>query len=250
MTIKKFIIYFLLLVSFVTCSKKQTITVSISPNEEFQKGLNYLQSKKYNEAIEVFQNLVFNYPGTSYGADAQYYLAETYFQKKDYQSAITEFEFFINSFSGNQYLEDALYKLALCYFNITPAVGKDQAILAKSLDVLEDLLDRFPETKYKEDVAKLRKNVMERWAEKSFRIGELYYKSDEYNSARIYFDYVQEQYPNNKWANLSKYFIAQIYEKVDSLPQAIMIYESLKDDSTDLYTSELAKQKLQHLLRK
>jgi outer membrane protein assembly factor BamD len=237
----------LLLICLIACSKKQTVTIISSPDQEFHNALDQLQVKKYNKAIELFQNLVFNYPGSSYAADAQFYLADAYFQKKDYQSAIPEFEFFINSFTGNQYLEDAIYKLALCYFNIAPTVGKDQVILSKTLDVLEDLQERFPETKYQDQVADLRKRVFERWAEKSYLIGKLYFTSGEFQSARVYLDYVLNEYPNTKWAIHSKFLIGQIYEKTDSTSQAITIYESLKNDSTDASVSELAKQRLEHL---
>ena len=232
---------------FIACSKKQTVITSSSPDQDFTIALDLLQSKKYNKAIELFQNLVFNYPGSSYAADAQFYLADAYFQKKDYQSAIPEFEFFINSFTGNEYLEDAIYKLALCYFNITPAVGKDQVILSKTLDALEDLQERYPATKYQEQITDLRKKVYERWAEKSYLIGKLYFTSGEFQSARVYLDYVQNQYPDTKWARHSQFLIGQIYEKTDSILQAIAIYESLKDDSLNIEVSKLAKERLQRL---
>ncbi|MEO0077028.1 MAG: outer membrane protein assembly factor BamD [candidate division WOR-3 bacterium] len=234
----------------LNCSKKQLVISSDSPEQQFNTALDFLLAKKYNKAIPILQNIIFNYPGTSYAADAQFYLADAYFQKKDYYSAIPEFEFFINSFSGSQYQEDAIYKLALCYYHIAPAVIRDQNYLVKALETLDDLQERFPETKYQSAVAELRQKIYDRWAEKSFRIGELYYKGEEYNAARVYFDYVQSEFPNSKWSALSKFYLGQIYERTDSIAQAIAIYQELLSDTTDIPMQKMVAQRLARLEKK
>ncbi|MCX8014549.1 MAG: outer membrane protein assembly factor BamD, partial [candidate division WOR-3 bacterium] len=239
-----------ILVIFLNCGNRQTIVVTNSPEQAFNIAMDFFQTKKYNKAIEQFRNIVFSYPGTSYAVDAQFYLADAYFQKKDYYAAITEFEFFINSFTGSQYQEEAIYKLALCYFNIAPSVIKDQNMLLKSLDLLAELQERFPETKYQTEILRLRQKIYDRWAEKSFRIGELYYKGEEYTAARVYFDYVQNEFPNTKWANFSRLYIGQIYERTDSIDQAINIYQVLLNDSTDLNVQKIAQQRLSNLEKK
>lgn len=226
------------------------VSIIVSPGQEFSRAMDLLQAKKYNKAIESFQNIVFNYPGSSYAADAQFYLADAYFQKKDYNSAIPEFEFFVNSFTGNQHIEEAYYKTALSYFYVTPAVGKDQVVLGKTLEIIDELQERFPETNYSEEIGQLKKKVAERWAEKSYIIGELYFKGGEYASARVYLDFVQNEFPQTKWSSYSKYLLGQIYEKTDSIAQAISLYQTLQNDSTDANIRKLVKQRLDNLKQK
>jgi outer membrane protein assembly factor BamD len=240
----------LLFIGLLSCAKKQTVEIITSPEQEFSRAMDLLIAKKYINAVEAFQNLVFNYPGSTYGADAQFYLAETYFRKKDYQSAIPEFEFFINSFPGNQHLEEAYYKYALSYFNLAPSVAKDQSMLAKTIEILTGLQEKFPETKYSAEITDLGKKVAERYAEKNYDIGKLYYDGGEYLSARTYLDNVILEYPETKWANWSKYLIGQICEKTDSIPQAINLYQSLVADSTDTELRNLAQDRLQQLAPK
>jgi len=221
-----------------------------SPEQEFNRANDLLNAKKYNKAAEVFQNIVFNYPGSTYGADAQFYLAETYFRKKDYQSAIPEFEFFINSFPGNQNLEDAYYKYGFSYFNLVPSVAKDQTMLVKTIEILDELQEKFPESKYASEITNLRKKVAERYAEKNYNIGKSYFNGGEYSAARVYLDNVISEYPITKWANWSKYLTGQVYEKIDSLNQAIDIYHSLVSDTIDTELKSLVQNRLKVLEQK
>lgn len=224
------------------------IDVSTTPQEEFSRAMDLLQAKKYSQATNAFQNVVFNFPGSNFAADAQFYLGETYFQKKDFQAAIPELEFFINSFSGSQYLEDAYYKLALSYLKIAPSITRDLSIIEKTSEVLEMLEERFPDTRYREEIINIRSEISNRWAEKQYRIGELYFKGDEYGAARIYFNVVQQEYALTKWAEMSKFMVGQIFEKTDSVNQAIAVYENLIAQPIDSSVTILAHKRL-NLLR-
>jgi outer membrane protein assembly factor BamD len=228
----------------VGCSKKPVIDLAATPQEEFSRAMDLFQMKNYRHAAVAFQNVVFNFPGSGYAADAQFYLAESYFLKKDFNSAIPEYEFFINSFPGNQYLEDAYYKLALSYFKITPSVNRDPSIIEKTAEVLEILEERFPETKYREEIINIRWEITSRWAEKQYRIGELYYKGEEYGAARIYFNVVQDNFPQTKWAEMSRFMVGQILEKNDSLDQAIDIYHTLISEAADSTVVQLVEKRL------
>jgi len=236
--------FVLLFILTLSCSKQQTITIIATPEQDFNQALNLLQTKKYDKAINALQNIVFNYPGSNYAADAQFYLADAYFTKKDYQSAIAEFEFFINSFAGSQFLEEAYYKRALSYYYIVPAVVKDQTMLSKTLEILDELEERFPSTRYQEDIIQLRSKIADRWAEKSYNTGVLYFKGGEYDASRVYFDFVLNEYPETKWINNCKLYIAQIYEKNDSLYKAESLYNTLLSDSIDVKIRNFAQERL------
>jgi len=231
----------------VGCSKKPVIDLSATPQEEFSRAMDLFQAKNYRQAAVAFQNVVFNFPGSGYAADAQFYLGESYFLKKDYQSAIPEFEFFINSFPGNQYLEDAYYKLALSYFKSAPTINRDPSIIEKASEVFELLEERFPETKYRDEITQIRREIAGLWAEKQYRIGELYYKGEEYNAARIYFGFVQKEYPQTRWSDMSVFMTGRILEKTDSTSKAIDIYQTLISEPNDSTVVQLAKNRLAEL---
>ncbi len=246
---KQFLLLIVLILTLlISCAKKKIVNISYNPEEDFNRALKLFESKQYNKAIEMFQNVLFNYPGTSYAGDAQFYIANAYFMKKSYRDAIYEFEFFIKSFYGNQYLEEAYYKLALCYFYLAPTVIRDQSFLYKTLEIFEELEERFPETQYADEILKIKREIAERWAQKEFIIGELYYKAGEFNSAEVYFKYLRDNFPSTKWAERSTYLLGQIYEKKDSLDKAINFYQTLLNSTeTDTAIKKLAQFRLKQL---
>ncbi len=237
-------IFIIICLYCLNCSNKPAIDLSTTPQEEFSRAMDLFQARNFRQAAVAFQNVVFNFPGSGYAADAQFYFAESYFQKNDFHSAIPEYEFFINSFPGNQYLEDAYYRLAVSYFKIAPSINRDPSIIEKTIEVLENLDERFPQTKYRDDITSIRKEITNRWAEKYYRIGELYFKGEEYGAARVYFNVVQDEYIQTQWAQMSQFMIGQIYEKTDSLSQAIDMYQSLILKATDSIVIELTQKRL------
>ncbi|MCX7785655.1 MAG: outer membrane protein assembly factor BamD [candidate division WOR-3 bacterium] len=245
---KSFLLILLVLIVLLACAKRKTVMVNYNPEEDFNRALSAFESKQYNKAIEMFQNVLFNYPGTSYAGDAQFYIANAYFMKKNYRDAIYEFEFFIKSFLGSQYLEEAYYKLALCYYYLAPTVIRDQSFLYKTVEILDELQEKFPATKYTDEINRLKREVAERWAQKEFIVGELYYKAGELTSAQVYFQYLLDNFPSTKWAERSTLLLAQIYEKKDSLDKAINLYQMLSNATeTDTAIKKIAQMRLKQL---
>ncbi len=229
----------------ISCQRSQIKeNITFSPQEHLTQALEKLQAKKYNDAIKMFEEIIFNYPTTQWAVEAQYYLAEAYFQKKDYRSAITEYEFFINNFSTSQYLEDAYYKLAVCYLKTAPSIKRDLRAIQKSWEILETLQENFPNTKYADEIQQLKNEILGRWAKKYYDIGLLYYRGGEPEASRVYFNYVIQEYPNTQWANWSKFMIAQILQRKDSILQAQELYQDLLSDSLDPALRKLIQKQL------
>src|SRR5574341_1590032 len=58
--------------------------------EQYSLAKKYYDKKKYRQAAEEFQKLIFNYPGATVVDTALYYLGESYFHQEDYPSAAGE----------------------------------------------------------------------------------------------------------------------------------------------------------------
>lgn len=83
---------------------------------EFNIGLCYLNLKRYQQAIDIFQRLI-NTNGAKQLKDRLYYwLAEAYFKNKDSESAYNNFKALTDEFPGSYYQPQALYSLGWCRF--------------------------------------------------------------------------------------------------------------------------------------
>ncbi|MCS7258786.1 MAG: outer membrane protein assembly factor BamD, partial [candidate division WOR-3 bacterium] len=206
-----------IIVSILCCKSAVVKSTELqSPQEELERAIGEIQAKKYSSAIKILEEIIFNYPATPYAVEAQYYLAEAYFQKKNYIQAIAEYEFFINNFSTSRYLEDVYYKLAVCYLKAAPSIARDPQYIQKSWETILVLEENFPNTKYASEIQKMKNEITNLWAKKYYDIGVLYYRGGENDASRVYFDYVINEYPTTKWAQWSKFMIAQILKSKDS----------------------------------
>ncbi len=112
---------------------------------QYKQALDLFHNRQYQQAIQVFQQLVNQNPNHPLADNAQYWIGESYFALGQYQKAIIEFEkvFLFDQSNKNDY---AQYKLGLCYY----LLGNKQRARAE----FQKLIDRYPRS---ELVAKARR---------------------------------------------------------------------------------------------
>lgn len=84
---------------------------------QYQSGYDLWQSRRYRDAIGVFEGLLANRTDHSLSDNAQYWIGESYYALGDYSAAIIAFEkvFTFRNSNKNDY---AQYKLGQCYFQM------------------------------------------------------------------------------------------------------------------------------------
>ncbi len=193
----------------------------------FQKGIEYLNQRKYKEAERVFNQIIYHHPGSAYLADAQFFLAETYYQKKDYQLAKEEFSFFLKNFPASKYQEEASYKYARSFLLSLPKITKDQEEILELKEFILDFKEQRENSSYLPQMESLLLEVSNRLAEKEFAAGLLYYKAGEWQSAQVYFEYVSKEFPNTEAALEAKYLLGEICWRNGEREKAKEIFEEL-----------------------
>lgn len=170
--------------------------VPATPDGLLELGLSQLNAKQYGKAIATFQQMTYDYATTHYAMDAQFYLAETYLAKKDYAQAQLEYEFLNTSYPSSSHVEEASYKDALCYLRSVPKTSLDQSGLQKAQDLCELFKEQFPSSRYLNDIKDVESEIADRYARKEYDAGMMYAKTAEYQSAKTYFLYIMETWPN------------------------------------------------------
>ena len=78
------------------------------------------KARQFQKAEDEFTYLIFNFPGSSQAADAQFYLADCYFESKEYEQAESEFDFYLKNFPNGRFQEEATFKRALAALRRAP----------------------------------------------------------------------------------------------------------------------------------
>jgi len=107
-------------------------------------GQAYLRSGKYTEAEEVFNNLLFLFPGFELASEVKYYNSLSLFKEDKYKEAIVQIKDLIAEAEiGDSRKEEAQYLLARCWLNLqeySKAIYNLESL--KQFEVEESILEK------------------------------------------------------------------------------------------------------------
>ena len=191
----KKIFYLTLFISLISCATRKS-QLPRDVESQYNYAMELYNEGKYSKAIEIFKNIVFNYPTSQYVDKAQYYLAKSYKESHDYEDAILEYQFLISTFPTSEYAEIGYIELAECYLKKSSDPRKDLKNIHLAIKYAQDFEAKYPDSPYKEKAQKVIREAREILAERLLYIAETYKKLDHLNSALVYIDILLQQYPD------------------------------------------------------
>ena len=221
----------------------------------FDGGIIYYDSGEYANAITIFQQLIIDFPDSSYADDAQYYIGYINEKKLGYYiQALLEYQELINNYPDSSYADDAQLGIGNCYY-----ITYDYS---HAIEAYQELIDNYPESSllaltqysiaqsyrklfnYEQAILELNK-VIENYPESDYAapaqyyIGYSHYQTQDYNQAILEFQKVIDYYPDSTWPGESERLIApcaQYYigwclgEKLGQWEDAISAYQLVIDN--------------------
>ncbi|OIO67476.1 MAG: hypothetical protein AUJ47_00150 [Candidatus Marinimicrobia bacterium CG1_02_48_14] len=166
---------------------------------EYQKGLDFMAKKNWIKSEETFTFIVYNDPAGEYADDAQYSLAETWYFREEYLIAIDEYDRLIQRMPNSPLIPQASWRKAECYYLLSPDYRLDQTLSERALKELQNFVDIFPQDENRIQAAKYIVEIRSKLAHKLYGSGVLYLKLREWDSAKLYFDVVLENYYDTEY---------------------------------------------------
>lgn len=185
--------------AMISCGSSE-IVQNLTAEERFEIGKQKFEKGDYLEAIQDFQAITTQYPGSAVADDAQYYLGECYFQRQEFRLAANEFEMLRKNMPASSFLPMASYKIGLCYYNLSPKSPLDQNFTKKAIDEFQTFVEYFPTHELVPDAEAKIQELNNKLAKKDYDTAILYMKMDNYKSATLYFDSVLEKYHDSEFA--------------------------------------------------
>jgi len=103
------------------------------------------QTGKYELAMQEFNDIVKNYPGTDTAANAQYYIGYMYFNAQQYEDAVKAFDVLL-TFNENSKTQEALYYKAVSLLKAEHRTA--------SADTFKEFLRRYPQSEHADQARK------------------------------------------------------------------------------------------------
>ncbi|WP_138511537.1 outer membrane protein assembly factor BamD [Maricaulis alexandrii] len=128
----------------------------------------------YRTAAQIFDEVERQHPYSEWARRSMLMAAFANYQSQNYEEAISDAERFISLHPGNRNAAYAYYLVAICYFEQIMDVGRDQAATQQALDALQQVVRRYPESRYATDARLKIDMTRDHLAGKEMSIGRWY----------------------------------------------------------------------------
>jgi len=159
-----------------------------------------LRGSNFDKAIETYRKLIKNQPYSELSAEAQYRIGLCYMKLELYDEASAEFQKVIDYYPTSEWAVEAAFGTADCKFCQARPSEYDKSAVDDAIAKFRYFLRTNHDSSHAEEAREKLASLLDIAAEHEFRIGMYYHHNMKYDSARVYFDSVVQEYPETQWA--------------------------------------------------
>ncbi|MFO0996511.1 MAG: outer membrane protein assembly factor BamD [Alphaproteobacteria bacterium] len=177
--------------------KEDTTYIEGSVESLYNSGMDFLQEENYKEAAIYFNEVERQHPYSVWATKAQLMAAYTHYRSRKYDDALNALDRFIQLHPGNRDAAYAYYLRALCYYEQVSDIKRDQKMTERALESFQEVIRRFPESRYARDAKEKIDLTEDHLAAKDMEVGRYYLKRVQYLAALNRFKRVVDVYPQS-----------------------------------------------------
>ena len=175
-------------------TRADTQYVARDVNTLYNLARQQLERGNYAGAAVLFDEVERQHPYSIWARRAQLMSAFSYYAAKDYQKGIDSARRFLSIHPGNKDAPYAYYLIGLSYYEQINDVERDQATTRQALDSLNELIRRYPDTRYAADARLKVDLVRDHLAGHEMEIGRFYESQRDWLAATLRFRRVVDEY--------------------------------------------------------
>ena len=212
----KRICLFIFLTFLLNCSSnKERVNTEITNQDPadimYLDAMKMFNEKKLDEATIAFDEIERLYPLSNEAIQAQIMSGFIDYGKLKYDDAIYKFSRIINKFPSLKNIDYVYYMRALCYYEQISHESLDGKNNDLALENLDQLITRFPDSKYSKDARQKIILVNSNIAAKHMNIARFYQKKLKYTAALNRYKTVIDDFSNTKFIPEALYRTTEIY---------------------------------------
>ena len=206
---KKIALCLLFLLS--ACATSTPDMSNMSAEDLYNKGYDELQRTAWSKAATSFEKVELEHPYSKWATKAKLMGAYAYYKDEKYDDAILSLDRFIRYHPGNKDIAYAYYMKGLCYYDQIVHSDKDQGITAQAKEAFNQVIVRFPSSKYAKDASQKLVLIEDHLAGQEMSVGRFYLSQKNYLSALNRFSTVVEDYQTTPQIEEALYRQVEIY---------------------------------------
>lgn len=175
----------------------------------------------WKRAAELFNEVERQHPYSIWARRAQLMGGFSHYMGRNYIESISAAQRFLTIHPGNKDAAYAYYLMAMSYYQQIEDVERDQKISEQAKQSFEELLRRYPNSRYTGDARLKLDLINDHLAGKDMEIGRFYEKSRKWIAATHRFRHVVDKYETTTHAPEALYRLVECYLAMGVQPEAI-----------------------------
>jgi outer membrane protein assembly factor BamD len=164
----------------------------------YNQGLANLEQGRLKEAGKKFEAVDRQHPYSEQARKSMVMGAFALYRQGNYTDAISMAKRYVTLYPTNPDAAYAQYIIGLSYYRQIRDVTQDQKEARRTIEAMDELVQRWPESEYVEDAKAKIRYARDQLAGKEMQIGRYYLERREYIAAVKRFRYVVENYSNTR----------------------------------------------------
>lgn len=201
------IAYTLVLLAGVSCSKFRKIEKNPDWRIKYEASIVYYEKKDYYHASILFDQILPIIRGLPEAEKVQFYLAYCQYHERLYLLASEQFKSFYETYGRGAFSEEARFMYAYSLFKSSPGSNLDQSGSIQAMTSMQEFLNRFPNSKYKDQAVDVIFTTQLKLEKKGFDNARQYVKMRSYKAAIVALNSFKQNFPDSKYLEESNYLI-------------------------------------------
>ena len=179
----RFAVVVAMVLALGACAKKKEAYVERPVEELYNEAMDALLVDDFETSVAKFDEVERQHPYSLWANKAQLMAAYSYYLNNRYDDAVVALDRFIQLHPTSKDIAYAYYLKGLSFYEQVSDVARDQLMTELAMKTLNELIKRFPKSKYARD-AKLKLDLTrDHLAGKEMEIGRYYHNKGEYLAA-------------------------------------------------------------------
>ena len=175
-------------------AKADTAYVARDVNTLYGEAKRRLDRGRYEESALFFDEVERQHPYSVWARRAQLMSAFSYYMAQKYPEAVSSAQRFLTIHPGNKDAPYANYLIAMSYYQQIEDVTRDQKITQQASDSFNELIRRYPQSRYATDARLKLDLINDHLAGKEMEVGRFYQRQANWLAAASRFREVVDKY--------------------------------------------------------
>lgn len=180
-------------------------------NEKPKKWLGIsIYSLVEHPSLEIFRRIAERAPYSKYAPASLYKMGMILVELKRWEEAKDVFQKIVDNYPDSKWFKLAKFQLSLVCSKLSLGSDYDDTYYQEAKKGFEEFLKNNPEAKISKEAKKILEEIKEKEAKKYFDIAQFYKKQKKAKSAIVYYELLIEKYPESKYAKEAKKILKEL----------------------------------------